>query len=56
MRGKTTTSVELVQLLAQCGGNRVPLMDLDPAPFATMEDTQQVLEELGQSYDPIILD
>ncbi|MFI7143144.1 hypothetical protein ACIBQ5_37300 [Streptomyces massasporeus] len=29
-------------------------MDPDPAPCATMEDTQQVLDEPGQSHDPII--
>lgn len=56
VRGKTTTSIELAQLLAQYGGNRVLLMDLDPAPSATMEDIEQLRDELGQSYDPIILD
>ncbi|MFD7956037.1 ParA family protein [Streptomyces ardesiacus] len=56
VRGKTTTSIELAQLLAQRGGNRVLLMDLAPAPSATMEDIEQLRDELGQSYDPIILD
>ncbi|MFI0813503.1 ParA family protein [Streptomyces echinatus] len=56
VRGKTTTSIEGVQLLAQHAGNRVLLMDLDPAPSTTMDDVQQGLGELGQSYDPVILD
>ncbi|GAA2720616.1 MULTISPECIES: ParA family protein [Streptomyces] len=56
VRGKTTTSIEPAQLLAQRGGNRVLLMDLDPAPSATMEDNEQVRDELRQSYDPAILD
>ena len=56
VRGKTTTSIELAQLLAQRGGNRVLLMDLDPAPSATMEDIEQLRDELGQRYDPILLD
>ncbi|MFH0245895.1 ParA family protein [Streptomyces sp. HK10] len=55
-RGKTTTSIEMAQLLAQHGGNRVLLMNLDPAPSATMEGIEQLREELGQRYDPIILD
>ncbi|MFH8260521.1 nucleotide-binding protein [Streptomyces roseolus] len=53
---KTTTSIELAQLLAQRGGNRVLLVDLDPAPSATMEDIDQLQDELGQRYDPVILD
>ncbi|MDF3303031.1 ParA family protein [Streptomyces tropicalis] len=56
VRGKTTTSIEMAQLLAQRGGDRVLLVDLDPAPSATMEDIEQALDGLGQSYDPIILD
>ncbi|WP_435059690.1 ParA family protein [Streptomyces sp. bgisy060] len=56
VRGKTTTSIEVAQLLTQRAGNHVLLMDLDPAPSATMDDIQQGQGELGQSYDPVILD
>jgi hypothetical protein len=56
VRGKTTTSIELAQLLAQRGFSGVLLVDLDPAPSATMEDIEQLRDELGQRYDPVILD
>lgn len=48
VRGKTTTSIEVVQLLAQRGDNRVLVVDVDPAPSATMEDIERALDELGQ--------
>ncbi|MEU7031583.1 ParA family protein [Streptomyces sp. NPDC046275] len=53
---KTSATVEAAQLLTQRGDHRVLVVDADPQPFAAMADTQNLLDELGQSYKPILLD